>query len=273
MGKIVLAVAVLIGLGASAHAQQGGQPSPPLMAWSLAKFVHEANGKLSGAWIGSSAACAVRQVPITEIDTALLVRLTVAGTCNGEPEYLMIRRAQPIVVADGACAFDYVTVGGMIPGVFQEITEKTAPAGAMATFRQALPNMRRVFATKQAGGFIALLGWSARPLAGSSAASEKTLLDEAGHAQSAGQLDYKVLADTPWALVNFRNYDDKGKQARDVGMDVVTGRNCLFSIKFAGHRHPGDDGVWASIDTEFQRIRRVIANHEAGKPWAVSGAE
>lgn len=267
-------IAVVLGLGTSANGQQGGAPSPPLMAWSLAKFVHEADGKLSGAWTTSLAApCMGVQPPITDIDTASLVRLTIAGTCNGETEYFMIRRATPIVRADGACAFDYVSVGGMIPGLFHEVNEKTLPAGGMATFRQGLPNLKRAFATQQAGGFVALLGWSDRPRAGSSAETERLVVETAERAKSAGQLTYKIRSDAPWTLVNVRDYDDRGTAARDVGIDVVTSRNCIFSMKFGGHKRPDDDGTWAAIDAEFERARRVIASYEAGKPWALSCAK
>jgi len=146
----------------------------------------------------------------------------------------------------------------------------------MRSFRQALPNLRRVFATKQAGGLIALIGWADRPLASSVDEAKKMVLANFERLRSAGQANYKVVTDQPWAIIDLRdhlNEKDNGKPRRDVGMAVVADRNCLFSVKFSGTKQAGDDGVWAALDNEFQRIRRVIGNYEGGKPWVLSGAK
>ena len=125
------------------------------------------------------------------------------------------------------------------------MTEKTAPPGAFDAFRKALPNLRHVFATKQAGGVLALIGWSERPIAATSDAAEKQVQANAERLRSAGQVNYKVEGDAPWALIDVRDYMDGGKQRRDTGMNLVDGRGCQFWIKLSRARDPGDDNIWA----------------------------
>jgi hypothetical protein len=262
-------------MASSTQAQQAGPPVPLPIGFALAKSVSEGNGKIAGTWWSSiPAPCAPNMNPpaVTVTDTSLIARFTIAGTCNGQPEYFMMRRAQPIVVPDGACAFDYVTIGGMIPGVFQEVTEKTAPPGGLDAFRKALLNLHHVFATQQAGGVLALIGWSDQPIAATSSDAEKRVHADVERLRSAGLANYKIEVDAPWALIDVRDYEDGGKPRRDTGMNLIDGRGCLFSAKFSRARDP-EDNVWSEINSEFERMRRVIGNYESGKPWVLSGAK
>lgn len=141
--NVSAAVALLATLiGTPAIAQESSQAARPSVAWSLAKSVREENGHILGAWAGSMVnTCTGSQPEISAIDTSLLVRLTEAGVCNGQKVYFMMRRAQPLTAPAGSCNFEYVTVGGLIPGIFEEVAEKSMPPGALASFRQASPKL------------------------------------------------------------------------------------------------------------------------------------
>lgn len=140
-------------------------------------------------------------------------------------------------------------------------------------FGKLLPNLRRVYATKQAGGVIALVGWAERPLANTADEARKRILADIEQLRKTGQLSYKSLPEQPWAVISQRDYEDGGKQRRDIALAVVANRGCLFSMKFSRAKLGENEAVWGSLDHEFQRTHRVIGNYESGKPWVLNGIE
>lgn len=262
-------------IGAPAAAEDAPKASVPAIGWSRAAFVIEVNGEIAGAWAASIVSACRTKPAITYVETASLTRLQIAGKCrDGEEVFLYTRRTGPAPATDGACSFDYVTIGGLIPSVFDEVTEKSAGPKTMAELRKALPNLRHAFATKQGGGYVALIGWTELPLESTAAQTETALVQSAAQRQKTaaeGDYSYSVEREFPISIVSTNNYADGGKKLRDYAMDVVASQKCMFSIKLTGDRHAGDDGNGRAIQGEFARIRRVIRDHEHGLPTAVSG--
>jgi hypothetical protein len=258
-------------------AQEQPIQSTSLLGWSRGKLVKEVNGRIAGGWANSVLSACAGETPTTYIDAASLTRFQIVGKCpDGDAIYFYTRRAQPLPPSNDACSFDYVTVGGIIPGIFQEVVETSANADAMRGLRKALPNMRHAFATKQGGGYVALVGWTVLPPGSSVEESEKTLSESAERAKKAvavTESTYTVDHEAPISLISITDYQESGQQRRNAGMDVIANEKCLYSIKFSGARHPGDDDNWRSIQSEFQRVRRVIKDHEGGLPTAISGAK
>ncbi|HXZ00508.1 MAG TPA: hypothetical protein VEI03_10940 [Stellaceae bacterium] len=271
------AIAALCLIGASAAADETLRATMPSVAWSRATFVKELEGKIAGAWATSAATACSGKPAVTYVETASLTRLQVAGKCqDGEELFLYMRRAGPAPAAQDACSFDYATIGGLIPGAFEEVTEKRVGPATMAELYKTLPNLRRAFATKQGGGYVALIGWTDLPAGSSSAEVESALVELAEQRKrttaAQGAYSYAVDREFPAAIVATSNYEDGGKPLRDFSMDVIANEKCMFSIKFTGDRHADDARNWQVMQGEFARIRRVIRDHEHGLPTAVSGA-
>lgn len=247
------------------------------MGWSRGKSVKEADGRVVGGWSGSIASACMTRPPVTYVDKATLTQLRTVGKCqDGDEIVVFSRMPAPPPLAIGACSFDYVTLDGVIPGVFQEVTQTVAanPEG-LAAMRKSLPNLRRVFAAKQAGGFLILLGGTDLPTDYSRYSlshAVKTLAASAEIAKKANSVasdfTYVIAKDLPVSVVTTTDYSDGGKQRRDLAMDVIANKKCMFSIKFGSSRDPNDGAKWQSVQGEFQRIRRVIEDHEGPVAFA-----
>lgn len=247
------------------------------LGFARAKSVTEADGKITGAWATSGHQACGENNPVSTFETATLVQLTANIRCqNGEVVYTAMHRSQP-KPADGSCVFDYVTVSGMIPVFFQDTTARVRAAPEMlAVAKAALPNFQHVYGTQQAGGMAALIGWSPAPPNVSSEDLKKNMVALVEQKKrAAGEANYRFDAaqDDPFALYITQDYVDGGVQRRDAGFDAIVGAKCIYSAKFTAKRQSDDDANWQAVRAEFDRMRRVIKNHEAGLPWAVDGVK
>jgi hypothetical protein len=145
--------------GSSDNVPQDAKPYSQIMGWSRGQFVTELDGKVIGKWAPSVVGPCVNDLPATYVDRAAVTQLRTVGKCpNGEDIVVVSRIPRPPPLVVGGCEFDYVTIDGIIPGVFQETTRMlVANPEALAAARGTLPGLRRVFATKEAGGVVALL--------------------------------------------------------------------------------------------------------------------
>jgi hypothetical protein len=263
-----------------APAASTAQPATPARAaWSRGSLVKEVDGKLIGGWTTSMVQVCSAPPPLTSVEAASIVRLNVTFKCaDGEEIYGYFRREGPPPAPTGPCAFAYVTIGGLVPRIFQDLPSTPDKPAAFAALRQALPSLRRALGVKLDGVYLALIGWTDTSIYDSATEAEKNLVAaaELTTRTGTGSSSYKIERDTPTAIVVTTDYAEAGGKRRDVGLHVIAGKACVFSIKFSTRLMPGDavnDGNWKSIEDELDRIRRVIRDHEAGLPTLVSGVK
>jgi hypothetical protein len=182
-----------------------------------------------------------------------------------------------LAIADEACSFDYVTADGLIATDFKEVTQAAVERPElMRTARATLPNVRRIFAAK--AGYTALIGWAELPedySKYSDLQAERKLVEMGELSKrtvNAGKdFTYTTDFDMPLRMFTVLNYLDGGHSYRDISMDVIASKNCMFSIKFSGARQPNDDANWRAFGAEFGRIANVIKAHEGPVAFSKAG--
>ena len=183
----------------------------------------------------------------------------------------------PVATAADGCSFDYVTAEGLLDTDFKEVTQAAVEHPEfMRMARAALPNVRRMFGAK--AGYTAMIGWTELPEDYSqySEMQAESKLVEMGELSkrtvSAGKdFTYKTGFKMPLRIFTVLNYIDGGHSYRDISMDVIASKNCMFSFKFSGARQPNDEANWRSFGAEFGRVVDVISEHEEPVAFSKSG--
>ena len=192
-----------------------------------------------------------------------------------------VAAAQP-----SGCVFDYVAGDGLLASSFVEVTQELSKnANAVRQARAALPNFRRVFAAQAqqigvpgTGGYTAIIGWADLPEDYSRYSvlqAERKFVETGELAKrtihSGKDFSYETGFEMPLTMVAILNYLDGGERYRDIGMDVIATKNCMFSIKFSGARQTNDDAAWQAFGEEFGRIRSTIKSHEQPVAFSQTG--
>jgi hypothetical protein len=123
--------------------------------------------------------------------------------------------------------------------------------------------------------YTALIGWAELPEDYSRYSvlqAERKFVEAVEFAKRAAGKDfsYETGFEMPLTVVAILNYLDGGERYRDITMDVIATRNCMFSIKFSGARQANDDSAWKAFGAEFARVRTAIMERE--EPVAYSKA-
>jgi hypothetical protein len=191
-----------------------------------------------------------------------------------------------LAIADEACSFDYVAADGLIATDFKEVTQAAVERPElMRTARATLPNVRRIFAAEArrfgvslAGGYTAMIGWAELPedySQYSDLQAERKFVEMAERTKRtvyAGKdFTYETGFEMPLSMVMVANYLDGGERYRDIGMDVIANKNCMFSIKVSGARRSNDDAAWQAFLGEFGRIRSALKSHEEPIAFSKTG--
>ncbi len=185
-----------------------------------------------------------------------------------------------------SCSFDYVVGGGLLAAAFTEVTQSLSKdANAVRQARAALPNVHRVFAAQAqqvgvsgTGGYTAMIGWAELP----ENYSRYSVLQAERKFVEAGELakrtihagkdfSYETGFEKPLSMVSILNYLDDGEPYRDIAMDVIATKNCIFSIKFSGARQPNDNSAWEAFGKEFGRVRTAIMEREEPVAYSKDG--
>jgi hypothetical protein len=182
-----------------------------------------------------------------------------------------------LAIADEACSFDYVTADGLIATDFKEVTQAAVERPEfMRMARATLPNVRRMFAAQ--AGYTAMIGWAELPedySKYSDMQAERKFVEMGELSKRtvyAGKdFTYQTGFDMPLRMFTVVNYVDGGHSYRDISMDVIANKNCIFSMKFSGARQPNDDANWRAFGAEFHRIIDVMKEHEEPVAFSKTG--
>jgi hypothetical protein len=205
----------------------------------------------------------------------------------------MLLTSIAVARAQSSCSFDYIANDGLLASSFTEATQALFKnADAVRKAKAVLPNVQRVFAARaqqlgvsSTGGYTAMIGWAELPEDYSqySDMQVERKFAEAGERAKrtvyAGKdFTYETGFEMPLSMVTIANYLDGGQRFRDIGMDVIANKNCMFSVKFSGARRPNDDAAWQAFGEEFWRMRSTIKSNEepvvfskTGKYFSFSG--
>jgi hypothetical protein len=160
--------------------------------------------------------------------------------------------------------------------LFQEIplfseafdgTEKIRPdSSSWAIFKKSLPNLEKIFAY-QNPRIIVLAGWSHSiddfskfTLDQINAYFEdfahKGALLDAGNRGGTGE--YKFLKDAPLtAKVNIE-YIDGGHTYKDIAVDIIATRYCIFSVKISARQDDFTAQQWNAFEEQMEFVRQFI---------------
>ena len=156
---------------------------------------------------------------------------------------ILISILPPSITKGDNCDFSHLAKDvPLISEYTIDITEKViADPGSWRLMKKALPNVQRVFASKEPY-FTVLVGWAQSwddiaKFTREQAKAHFSSIAEVGksNAERQGQeFIFSFSPDDPLTMYVNLSYLDGGHSYKDIGMDIVATPNCIVSVKVSG---------------------------------------
>jgi hypothetical protein len=194
---------------------------------------------------------------------------------------ILVSLLVPHIGKSDGCDFSHLAKD--VPLIYEhaiDVTEKAAAdSGSWQLMKKALPNVQRVFVSKEPS-FVVLLGWAhfpdniARFTRDQTKAYFSSLAEVSKtNAEKAGQeYDFWFAPDDPLTMYVKLSYSDDGTLYRDIAMDIVATPNCIVSIKVSGKTDEVGPEYWQEISDQFKLVRDVVAKKYGIVQFSSSGS-